>query len=224
MPANTPHAPPTAALSHKQSITTVACVYKTGGAYTAEYVQRLAEGVTRHTTRPHRFLCFTDSTETLPCDKTPLTDGLPGWWSKLELFKEFYGRTVYFDLDTMIIGNIDPLLDYAGPMAMLHFPERAGKTPPRTDEWGSGIMVWNSPMQFIYPPAEERLRIRATPKGGDQEYIAAKLHAAKWKIDDVHAVIPAASYKLNCRNGVPPSTRIVYFHGHPRPHEIGWKL
>jgi hypothetical protein len=226
-----PLKPPTIALSqHKKILSTrrdpvtVMCVYKTGGDFTAEYVSRLFEGVLDRSTRPVRFVCLTDSDEDLPCEKIPLTEDLPGWWSKLELFKEYRGRVVYFDLDMMIVGNIDPLLDYAGPMAMLNFPQYAGKTPPHPNEWNSSIMAWNSPLQFIYPPSEERLRIRTAASGGDQEYIAAKLRKAKWHIDPIQSIIPTASYKLHCRDGVPPDTRIVYFHGPPRPHEVGWKL
>jgi len=203
---------------------TVACVYKTGGDFTAEYVSRLMEGVLDHSTSPIEFVCFTDSDEDLPCKKIPLTDSLPGWWSKLELFKTFRGRTVYFDLDTIIVDSIEPLLAYDGPMLMMRDIIHGGKTPPDPREWNSSIMVWNSPLQFLFPPSDELQRLRTSPRGGDQEYIAYKLKFAKWHVDFVQDLVAVASYRLQCQSGVPKGTKIVHFHGKPRPHEVGWKV
>jgi hypothetical protein len=223
--ADTAHSPPTIALSchqkivvcARESVPIVACVYRTGGAYTAEYVERLATGVATHATKPYRFVCFTDSTEKLACETIPLTDDLPGWWSKLEMFKSYMGRMVYFDLDTMIVGNIDPLLDYDGPMLMLRGWYH--------DNWASGVMAWNSPLGFICPTDDERKAILLRPKAGDQEFIARKLINAKWQIDKAQDILPGiTSYKKYCKDGVPEGTRVVCFHGRPRPHEIGWNL
>jgi len=232
--ADTIHKPPTVALSnHKkivftsrsgltydnQPIVTVACVYKTGGDFTAEYVHRLIENVREHITRPHRFVCLTDSNEKFACETLPLIDGLPGWWSKLELFRLFHGRTVYFDLDTIIVGNIDPLLDYDGPVALLQdwYSEEPKLSTP--------VMAWNSPVNFIYPTTEEKQEILQAPRKMDEFFVVAKLERAKWHVDDVCKILSIVSYKKHCRErGVPDNARIVCFHGHPRPHEIGWKL
>ena len=204
---------------------TVACVYKIGGDYFGEYVRRLVEGVAASTTRPHRFVCLTDSPEDLPCETIPLTDNLPGYWSKLELFKPHLpGRVVYLDLDTIITGNIDQLLDYVGDVAMLHDETHANRMPADWREWGSGVMAWNAPLQFVYPLADEVQQIRTLPRGGDQLFIADRLRQARQPIDKIQDVVSVASYRLRCQYGVPADTRIVYFHGHPRPHEINWKL
>jgi len=226
------HHTPTIAISrHKkillhshQTPVMVACVYKTGGDFTVEYVERLRDAVAVHTTRPHRFVCFTDSEEKLSCETIPLTENLPGWWSKLELFKVYRGRVVYFDLDTMIIANIDKLLNYTGPMLMMRDTLHSGQTPPDPREWNSSIMAWSLPPQFIFPPAEVLQCLRTSPSGGDQEYIAAKLKHAKMNINAAQDLVNVASYRIQCKDGVPDGTQIVHFHGNPRPHEIGWKL
>lgn len=221
------YSPSTVALSNYKRVvlsdlpvpTTVVCVYKTGGDFTAEYVSRLKEGVKEHTTRPHRFVCLTDSDEELPCETIPLTEGLPGWWSKLELFKTFWGRTVYFDLDTVIVGNIDPLLDYDGPAALLQ-------------DWykdetflSTGVMAWNSPLGFVYPTWVEKKNILQNSRKMDQFFIVEKLKRAKWHVEDVRKILSIVSYKKHCLGkGVPDDARIVCFHGNPRPHEAGWSI
>ena len=197
---------------------TVACVYKTGGAFTSEYVHRLSENVMTHAHRDHRFVCLTDSKEHLPGEVIPLTEDLPGWWSKLELFKEYRGRVVYFDLDTILTDSIKPLLDYDGPMALLK------------DLWepnnklSTGVMAWNSPVQFLTPTDEEKAKIRANPRVMDEYHVVGKLEQAKWHIDVVQDIVKVASYKWECKDGVPEGTSVVCFHGKPRPHEIGWQL
>ena len=225
--ADTSQRPPTIALSQKTVVVlaartrpvTIACVYKTGGDFTAEYVHRLAANVHEHTTQPYRFVCLTDSDEKFACETIALTENLPGWWSKLELFKHFWGRTVYFDLDTVIVGNIDPLLDYEGPVALLqdwYSEERKLST---------GVMAWNAPLGFVSPTAAERLSIRLDPNRMDQFFVVEKLERAKWQIDDVCKILSIVSYKKHCQGyAVPATARIVCFHGKPRPHEIGWQL
>jgi hypothetical protein len=225
--AFTQYSPPSVALSQRKKVvlhsqrtpTIVACVYKMGGEFTAEYVSRLLKGVLDHTTLPLRFVCFTDSDEDLPCQKIPLTDNLPGWWSKLELFKKFWGRVVYFDLDTIITGNIDPLLEYDGPMALLK------------DLWApnnklsTGVMVWNSPMQFLVPEEQEKAKIISNPKAMDEFHIVGKLKQMQWHVDIVQDIVKVASYKWECQEkGVPEGTNVVCFHGKPRPHDVGWSI
>ena len=87
---------------------TVCCV-KWGDKYPAEYVHKLQNGVSRHLTIPHRFVCFTDDPAGLECETKPLPDGLDGWWNKVWLFKRglFDDRVIYLDLDI----SPDPLTD-----------------------------------------------------------------------------------------------------------------
>src|SRR6266571_816906 len=99
----------------------VVCVKVGKEKYTAQDVNCLAAMVRRHTTLPVEFLCFTDD----PCDLNVPSAPLPdpefggGWWHKLSLFRQHTERYVYFDLDTLIVGNIDALLAYQGHMAIL---------------------------------------------------------------------------------------------------------
>lgn len=94
----------------------VVCVLRHGGkvGYDASWVEKLQNSVSRNLSIPHRFVCLSDVD--VPCDRIPLesTSELksPGWWAKMQLFKPglFDGPVLYFDLDTVITGNLDELV------------------------------------------------------------------------------------------------------------------
>lgn len=89
---------------------TVACV-RTGTKYSVEYVHRLRAMVARHLDRPHRFVVLTDRPDELPGYEIMPTV-YPAWWAKIELFRtDWLGRLLYFDLDTVITGDLAPLAD-----------------------------------------------------------------------------------------------------------------
>lgn len=216
---------------------TVACVYKTApnNGLSPEYVHRLEKNVRDHTTRPFKFVCLTDVPDQVDCETIQLTDNLPRQLSKIELFKpHFEGRVIYFDVDTIIVRNIDKLMDYEGNVAMLHCWRQA-------HHWASGIMAWNADLQCVLPTPEIRARIDAGPQRGDQLYISNRLKAAGFEIDRVRDIVNAISYRWQVASkhhhvdgdwrktpdsayGLPDDADIVCFHGGPRPHEIGWKL
>lgn len=93
---------------------TVACVLKSGGHYDAEYVERLRDGVRNNLIIPYRFVCLSDVD--VPCERIELKYDLPGWWSKMELFRPDIPEDIlYFDLDTVIVGDLTPLTDMTVP-------------------------------------------------------------------------------------------------------------
>ena len=97
-----------------------ACVYY-GDKYKIEYVEKLYNTVQRHTTLPHKFICFTDSTiiekrlkRTAPGHKIEFRQfknhNFESWFNKLQLFSpesNLEGNTLYMDLDIVIVKNID---------------------------------------------------------------------------------------------------------------------
>lgn len=93
----------------------VVCV-NWGTKYGVEYTLRLYNMVKRNTTKDFKFYVLTDVTDRyakypwiLPIE---LDTDLVGWWNKLLLFKEGTlpkGDYLYFDLDVVIVDNIDDL-------------------------------------------------------------------------------------------------------------------
>lgn len=199
---------------------TVACVLKKGGDFHPEHVQYLKWQVERHSTVEHRFVCLTDAL--VPgVDTRRMFIGWPGWWSKVELFdyRLFNGsdeQVVYFDLDTVIVGNIDSLLEARPRFAMLEPFNRRGYR-------ASGIMSWHGDFHDICHNHERRFSWHAEQFKNDQNYIAAAA-AAQLKKDPslVNDHVAVVSYKWHCRErGKPePHARIVCFHGKPRPWEV----
>lgn len=212
---------------------TVACVLKSGGDYNTAYVRRLQEGVATHLSVPHRFVCLSDVD--VPCERIPLVHGWPSWWAKMELFK-LHGAVLYFDLDTIIIGNVDRLathiLNIQNSLIMLRGFYRQDQC--------SGILGWNGDASGIFDEFKENYAAKATfqqrPRAtymivdgrqfrGDQEWLRVYLKNMEvWlSVTMVQDIMPGIySYKVDIRQKgrIPPDAKIICFHGRPRPAEL----
>lgn len=143
---------------------TVACVFVQGPvAYTADYVVRLQRMVQRYLLRPHRFVCLTDQPwlfadliETIPTHG--MTGVVPengaGYWTKVKLFEplRFSGRVLYLDLDTLVVGDLSPIVDFRSQFALTEdalVNERAHLDRDRYGRkllrrFNSSVMVWDA--------------------------------------------------------------------------------
>jgi hypothetical protein len=199
-------------------VLTVACVLRSGGCYTVEYVERLRDAVERHLSLPYEFVCLTDLGSRVPCARVDLEYDWPGWWSKLELFEAFTGPTLYFDLDTTIQGSIDDLAAYPHRFTML-------RDFMRPDALASGVMAWSgdwSALTRAFDPREAG-RYQGKPYHGDGGFIDDKIGARG--VDTFQALFPGAVTSRKCDDrGAIRRASVVCWHGKPRPHERGWKL
>lgn len=193
---------------------TICCVLKSGGDFTPEYVHRLRDGVAANTTVDHRFVCLTD-VDDLDCETIPLEHDLPGWWSKLELFR-LSGPCVYFDLDTVIRGNIDEILRHPHTFTALSDLNGSGRL-------ASGVLAWCGDYSRLLTGFSLGMadRYRRQEKYGDQGYLIDYLG---FDPERFQSLWPGAfvSYKW-----AEPAERekaaVVLYHGLPRPHQTGWK-
>lgn len=203
---------------------TVACYYKPGGGFTAEYVYRLREGVAKHCRAPHKFVVLTDE-KFEDFETVRLPRQLPGWWGKTSLFQTglFAGQVAYFDLDTMIVGDITDIVSQPQDFAMLR--DFYGK--PRVN---SGVMVWNADKDWsaiyetfslgLIPAYSESME-----KWGDQAWIYDCLLDEPTRLqDDFPGRIVSYKVDVQKQGRVPKEASIVAFHGKPRPHQIEWRL
>jgi hypothetical protein len=198
---------------------TVLCVLRSGGDYGPEDVRKLRDAVARHMSLPHRFACLSDVD--VPCERIPLLHNWPGWWSKIELFLQD-GPALYFDLDTVIVGNIDRLADLPHDFAMIDL-----RTADQSGIGQSGVMWMRKPPYVVYErfskDPEKFMRYHEKAKAGtyvgDQAFINDTLGKGVAKITrDLPDMV--RSYKLHCRAGVPHGTSVVCFHGQPRPKHV----
>lgn len=215
---------------------TIAMVYKTGGDYTPLDVARLARGVRRNLTVPYQIVCMTDNATAI--SKIDNVDGimtlnhdLPGWWSKMELFK-LHGPVLYLDLDTVIVGNIDalalsiPQMSPGEDLLMLRGFYKQDQC--------SGIMGWNGNQQWIFNKFVKHqsefvqrttmnMRWNNVMYRGDQEWLQSVI-TMRLKITMAQDIQPGIiSYKVDVREryiDLPDDTSIVCFHGKPRPSEV----
>lgn len=220
---------------------TIACVLKTGGWCTADDVLHLRDGIRRHVTVPNNFYCLTNLNGGYPNGTPkfnssgivvrPLEHDLPGWWSKIELFR-LPGPLLYFDLDTVLTGNIDALceqvLELGDKVLMLRGFRRK--------DVASGIMGWSGDMSWVtdmfihalcmgdHFDETNCLRKGATkrPLKGDQDWLLELFWLKDIPGYFAQDVFPGIySYKNHLQGkDLPDDARIVCFHGRPRPADV----
>lgn len=193
----------------------IASVFRSGGSYSPKWVRALARGVADHCSC--RFVCLSD-VDVGPVERIPLMYGWPGWWSKLELFRSdvFDEPVLYLDLDTLVVGDLTPLLTCRSSFAMLSdffSPQRAE----------SGVMAW------VPGPASEDIwaAFRKDPWKNihtyrrDGRFIAE--HSSPDRLQDLY---PAriVSLKVHARKACPAGASLCCGHGRPRfsEPEAGW--
>lgn len=187
----------------------VACVLKRGPEYRPEHVELLAQSIQQHNDIP--IVCLSDIDFTCSgVSVKPLVHKWSGWWSKLELFARCNEPTLYLDLDTVVI---DKLPEISDNFTMLLDVYRRG-------DFGSGVMSWRIPPKHVYEkfcrqPNHFMRMYRTRAKWGDQAFIRDHL-GYKPNVFGVEF----RSYKVHCKESVPHGTRVVYFHGKPRPWQV----
>ena len=215
---------------------------KFGTKYNADYVNKLYRATKRNTTLPFTFHCFTEDPsgidndvvihhlkDTIPLEK--INDNSPyglGWWYKMYLFKgdsEIGGRIFYMDLDTLVTGNIDEILQLTEPFIVLRDfflaqrPNNRDRFGSGREAVGSGIMMWNAGQltnlwnTFIQDPIKA---ITSLKPHGDQKLIQILTkHENRTYFQDV-VQNQIVSYKVHCHKGtLAPNARIVCYHGKP---------
>ena len=187
-----------------------------GDKYSHYYVQRLQREVSKHLTIPHRFRCLTDQ-EIEGVETVPQVSSKPGWWQKLDLFW-FTGPALYFDLDVVITGNLDP---FVGTDKQI----RTCKNWAQSGHGGcqSSIMYWEN-ARHIYDTADQ-VDMHWPPVNrpgvlwGDQERLTQLRDEGELAVDYFDPGL-IASYKYHCRQGLPDDCRAVIFHGSPKPVDV----
>jgi hypothetical protein len=197
---------------------------KWGTKYGPEYVNRLYAGVKRNTTLQFKFWCFTeDATGIRPEIKAvplPYAAQLDSWWNKLNLFSNDIpipqGEWIfYIDLDTLIVDNIDSLLEARLPrmIVLRDFYQGIVKS---ANQIGSGLMAWQHGKyeyvwsKFITKPEKH---IKQAGTYGDQWWIEQRVNQVLlWQDLFPEQVV---SFKVHCRKGIPNNAKIICYHGKP---------
>lgn len=210
---------------------TVCCVWVRGPVpYTSDYVVRLERMVRRYLDRPFDFVCLTDQPSELPSSIgririQSLATAVPrngvGYWNKVSLFYQavgFRGRVLYIDLDSLLVSDLSPIVDYPAPFAITEDALVKERAHLDTDRYGrklvrafnSSVMVWDAGFGAdIYnawtPDVAQRLST-------DQDWIAERYPTA--------AAMPYAWFPRISRQQPPwPDEAKVVLVKKPKPHE-----
>lgn len=212
----------------------IRCVYKTGKTYSIEYVQKLYNSIDRFSSNlPYDFVCLTDdpSVENI-CDVIPLKHNWPGWWSKIELFRDDLPNkyVIYFDLDTLIVNDLSKIFYLA---QTIEFSGLEGFNlkyrKPGYDSFASGIMlgVFNS-FSHIYHkfksnPEKYMDGYKERWNHGDQGFISANINLDKiprlQKLLPVNYIIGKKQFR-RLNYVIPKNTSMIAWSGQPRLHEV----
>ena len=198
---------------------TVTCVYW-GNKFSLDYVYNLKAAVERNTTVPHKFVCYAD--RAIPNVETRiLRPGYEGWWNKLQLFdpaNKVSDRMVYLDLDTVITGNIDWLLnDRSWFMGIEDVGAVNAHQPHLKNKLQTGVMAWdfdpNSHIWNTFVLSYDRV---LDTYRGDGEYLSSVINPYHRTLLQHKYNNTLKSYKYDVYpNKLLEETSIVVFHGRP---------
>jgi hypothetical protein len=212
-------------------MTTVLCM-KWGTLYGPEYVDHLQAMVARHLARPHRFVCLTDDTSgirpSIECRPIPEMQlgGSPWYsgWRKLAVFSpdlhDLEGRILFFDLDVVIVGDIEPFFEHPGELCIIENWTQAGQGIGNSSvfrfEAGRFLHLLRDfeaePDRIIATVANEQTWIsqRAAP---------VSFWPESWVRSFKRHCLPPRPLRWVKAPTLPSEARVIAFHGHPKPPE-----
>jgi hypothetical protein len=219
---------------------TVLCV-RFGDRYSREYVEKLRNMVSRHLTVPYEFVCLTDDPE--PIDGVRLivqrnAGYTKGWWHKVHMFDPslpIEGRILYFDLDIVIINNIDKLINNLDSnfYGILDFTRTVR---PNHRSLNSSVMSWIHGRESKVWHNFQMFSKSALRLHGDQDWIwhlcrndikfwpTNLIQSYKWEIrnrNELTSVLGKKSFKfVKDTVEIDPECCVLVFHGDPKPDAI----
>lgn len=207
---------------------------KWGVKYGPEYVNRLYDGVRRHLSRKHRFVCFTDDpsgivegVEIRPLPELGLPPGPERGWLKLATFgpklADLEGVTLFLDVDVVITGPLDVFFDPPGPFRIMRDFKRPFSKVGNSSVYRFVIGAHPQVLGYFVAHVDE---VKAAHRN-EQEYLswaidregALDYWPADWAVSYKKRCIPKFPMSLWQAPSHPPDTRIVIFHGNPKPEE-----
>jgi len=173
--------------------------------YTTEDVEKLYRGFARNLTVPWRMVCFSDKPREFkePIWQERLSAAEPDYGALIEPFK-LNEPMILVGLDTVVVGNCDALAEYCLSATQLAVP----RDPFYPEKVCNGVALVPKGHGWVW---------REFPGGNDMEWIRSLPVAV---IDDLFPR-QVVSYKGHVQHyGLEDDTRIVYFHGREKPHEL----
>lgn len=215
-----------------------------GDAYDWQYVDTLYAMLSRHLTGRVKLHVYTEAARSVPehmikhaLEQWPEIRTGRAWWYKMQMFNTAHhaGPLLYFDLDTVIVNNIDWMVD--APLTYfntvrdfkyLWSPTKAGIN--------SSVMWWDTRRyswvwdKFCSESRDElQLKLR-----GDQDYISEiipvnqrryfapeRVKSWRWQcLDGGYDFQKRCHRTPNTGTQYSTQTSVLVFHGAPKPREV----
>lgn len=206
---------------------------KWGTRYGPEYVNKLHSMVRKHLTKKFRFVCFTDDitgidngikTQPIPEFDIPAKYRVSPWKKLLIFSKDFgklKGKTLFLDLDVIIVDNIDCFFDYAKDDFCIienwtQLGQGIGNSSVYILEMGKYNHIWEDFKKNKLTILEEY--------DNEQIYLSKSIEKIRFWPDAW-----CKSFKFHCLPGgilnwfkipkIPEAAKIIVFHGNPKPED-----
>lgn len=213
--------------------------------YGWEYVDRLYNSLCRNLTPQVRMHVYSEKHRIVPShmihheliEWTGIRGPKKSWWYKIQLFNPVHhqGPMIYFDLDTVITGNIDWIwrlpTDRFWAIRDFKYLFRPGRHALNSSVMWFDPAQWNRVYQEFDP--EEVLKHRGAWHG-DQDFIqekippsrvgyfdTARVKSWRWEVQEGGYDFKTKKHKIPGSSAqIPNLTSVLVFHGNPKPHEI----
>lgn len=208
---------------------------KWGTLYGPEYVNKLYSMVERHLTLPFRFACFTDDRTglrsevecfDLPSITVPSKyDVSP--WRKLGMFSkelgDLKGRTLFLDLDIVIISNIDCFFTHSDDFCIIENWTQLGRGIGNSSVYCFTIGKHSN----VLDDYKNNMQHVLESYDNEQIFLSKTIKPIKFWPDSW-----CRSFKVHCLPGgpggimnwlktpkQPKDAKIIVFHGNPKPSD-----
>jgi hypothetical protein len=206
--------------------------------YTVDHVRVLRRMVARHLAQPHRFVCVTDLPGIPATMDEPAVATVPIDWChhvpgarfvKLQLFRPDGGgialpgaRILYLDLDTVITGALDPLVDDDAPLRLWRNPNF--KPGNRRAFYNTSILFLEA---GVRPDIWAKFDKTSSPAmlaqkvgGTDQAWVSHRVDdtCPHWtNADGIYGAGRLLDIVPGVQTTLPANARIVFFPGRREP-------
>jgi hypothetical protein len=172
--------------------------------YTTEWVEKLYRGFARNLTRPFRFVCYSERERTFaePIECIATLPARPTYIDCVAPY-EIDGPMILVGLDTVVTGNIDHLAEHCETAHRIALP----RDPYNKGQACNGVAL--IPAGWT--------QIARDPRAADD-----MAHVRRYPHDFIDDLFPGQveSFKGAVRDRGIGDTRIVYFHGQEKPHQL----
>lgn len=208
---------------------------KWGDKFPPKYVNRLYGMVSRNLSLPFKFVCFTEDKkgirdeveiQGLPELDLP-TDAPERGWRKLTVFKQDFGglkgKTLFLDLDIVIVGKIDEFFTHPHEFLIAHDKKNANKIEGNSSVFRFQIGQFPQILDYF----EQNSDIVKNEVRHEQAYLTREIHKLGKLNYWPDEWVPSFKYKC-CPSWfrswfeapyIPAGAKIIIFHGLPNPPE-----